>query len=150
MLKNTSFPFECYDQFDRVLGVKSHRWKPYEITNRYKRAILIIRNPYENLLAYFHYRFGGKHLGYTNNKLFTNGGKYTVQSISYRSSIPVSFSLFSFYQEHFRNLTDFVHKICIYQVMQKTDFRPASNFLSPRFFLKSGIDLPDFAIHLVI
>ena len=76
MLKNTSFPFECYDQYDRVLGVKSHRWKRYEITNRYKRAVLIIRNPYENLLAYFHYRFGGKHLGYTNNKLFTNGGKY--------------------------------------------------------------------------
>ena len=83
-LREGGFPFECDRERNRVLVVKSHRENSLKT---FRRVILLIRNPYESILTFFHYRNSG-HTGYTNNaKFFTGGKKYVLLRSAVNSTI---------------------------------------------------------------
>ena len=70
-LRKGGFEFECEKQLDRVLAVKTHSAS----LEKFERVIMIIRNPYEAMLAFFHFMYSGYHTGQTKDKNFFNGGK---------------------------------------------------------------------------
>ena len=70
-LRDSTFPFECLGASNRTIAVKWHgHWKKrFEL---FERAILLIRNPYATLLAFFNYDRGGGHVGFAKAD-FGNG-----------------------------------------------------------------------------
>ena len=68
-LRESTFPFECLGYSNRTIAVKSHSVgkKRFQLLDR---ALLLIRNPYENLLSYFNFAHGGGHVGYAKADLF--------------------------------------------------------------------------------
>ena len=75
-LRESAFPFECVRASNRVIVVKSHAFRLNSI-HSFERAILLIRNPYANLVAYFNYRYGGGHTGYAKAKSYKSECLFT-------------------------------------------------------------------------
>ena len=57
----------------KVIAIKTHE-KDYAI---FDRAIVLIRNPYDAILADFNRRTAGK-VGYANSRLFETAGEYVM------------------------------------------------------------------------
>ena len=54
-MEEQGFPFECTRQYNRTIVVKTHR----KIDKQFDRAVLIIRSPYDALLAHSMYKLEG-------------------------------------------------------------------------------------------
>ncbi|KAK3085150.1 hypothetical protein FSP39_025116 [Pinctada imbricata] len=66
-LLQNGFPGEGISNGSVIL-IKTHKWGEME-RSRYRRAVLILRNPYDALLAEFNRRHGG-HMGYASEMHF--------------------------------------------------------------------------------
>ena len=89
-LRSKGFPFECYPHKSRTIVVKTHEPEkgPDKITVKrrnapallpYKRVILIIRNPYDFLVANIY----SSHLDtVTENSYFSNSSKLLKENIN--------------------------------------------------------------------
>ena len=61
--------------FNKTIAVKTHYMNRKSL-DLFDRLILLIRNPYNNILAFFNFKQGGRnHVGYARNELFLKGGK---------------------------------------------------------------------------
>ena len=73
-LLQQGFPFECERRGEKVLVVKTHGFDRNSLKS-FERVILIIRNPFNALLAFFNYAQTINQTGYAGVKSFFSGGK---------------------------------------------------------------------------
>ena len=81
-LRNHGFPFECQRRSNRTIVVKSHRHGQNAFIIRFESVILLIRNPFNAILSYFHYS-NREHIGHADDsKFFTKGRHIQCKKIS--------------------------------------------------------------------
>ncbi|KAL4237965.1 hypothetical protein ACF0H5_002675 [Mactra antiquata] len=70
-LRNNGFPHECQADKSKTLVVKTHETKHYK-QYKFKKVVLLIRNPYDSLLAYANFAKGG-HTGRPSKPILIQG-----------------------------------------------------------------------------
>ena len=91
-LRSKGFPFECYRKYSQVIAVKAHEAKH---ERQFRKVVLLIRNPYDALLAYAMYTRGG-HTGVPSD-VVTLAGRFASVRPSFffiRSFVLIAFPLF--------------------------------------------------------
>lgn len=68
-LRKHGFPFECQRRSNRTIVVKSHRHGQNAFIIRFESVILLIRNPFNAILSYFHYS-NREHIGHADDSKF--------------------------------------------------------------------------------